>query len=202
MGQSTEELTTQIAGTRESLADDLDALQDKVSPSAIVERRKQAARSRFRTVRDKVMGTVHDTRTTAAAGTGSAVGSARSAVGSARDTASGAASGAAETAQEKFEGAPLAAGLVAFGAGMIIASLFPAAEKETVAAAKVVDAAKEQAQPLVEHAKSVGSDIAQQAGEQAKQAAQEVKEAAQQGADEVRSEGQSAADSVRSEAQG
>ena len=209
MGQSTEELTTQIAGTRESLADDLDALQDKVSPSAIVERRKQAARSRFRTMRDKVMGTVQDTRSTATAGAGSAVGtakgtaqgavgSAQSAVGSARD----AASSAADTAQEKFEGAPLAAGLVAFGAGMIIASLFPAAEKETVAAAKVVDTAKEQAQPLVEHAKAVGSDIAQQAGEQAKQAVQEVKETAQQGADQVRSEGQSAAESVRSQAQG
>ena len=45
MGQSTEELSTQIAGTRESLASDLDALQDRVSPSAIVERRKEAARS-------------------------------------------------------------------------------------------------------------------------------------------------------------
>jgi vacuolar-type H+-ATPase subunit H len=119
-------------------------------------------------------------------------------VGSARDTASG----AAETAQEKFEGAPLAAGLVAFGAGMIIASLFPAAEKETVAASKVVDAAKEHAQPLVEQAKATGADIAQQAGEQARQAAQEVKETAQQGAEQVRSEGQSAAESVRSEAQG
>lgn len=208
MGQSTEELSTQIAGTRENLASDLDALQDRVSPSAIVERRKEAARGRLRSVRDKVMGTAHDTRTTAAAGAGSAVGtakdsahgavgSAQSAVGSARD----AASGAADTAQEKFQGAPLAAGLVAFGAGMIIASLFPAAEKETVVAAKVVDTAKEQGQPLVEQAKSVGSDIAQQAGEQAKQAAQEVKDTAQQGAEEVKSHGQSAADSVRSEAQ-
>ena len=48
MGQSTEELTTQIAGTRESLATDLDALQNRVSPSAIVERRKEAARGRGR----------------------------------------------------------------------------------------------------------------------------------------------------------
>ena len=42
MGQSTEELNTQIAGTRDHLAADLDALQDKISPAAIVERRKAA----------------------------------------------------------------------------------------------------------------------------------------------------------------
>ena len=34
MGQTTEELNTQIADTRESLASDLDALQDRVSPGA------------------------------------------------------------------------------------------------------------------------------------------------------------------------
>ena len=37
MGQSTEELSSEIAGTRRSLATDPDALQDRVSPTAIVE---------------------------------------------------------------------------------------------------------------------------------------------------------------------
>ena len=46
MGQSTEELRAEIEQTRQSMTADVDALQDRVSPSAIVERRKQAARSR------------------------------------------------------------------------------------------------------------------------------------------------------------
>ena len=40
MGQSPEELTSQIEDTRERMASNLDTLQDRVSPSAIVERRK------------------------------------------------------------------------------------------------------------------------------------------------------------------
>ena len=59
MGQSTEELTSDIAQTRESMTANVDALQDRVSPSAIVERRKQAARSRVQGMRDRVMGSAH-----------------------------------------------------------------------------------------------------------------------------------------------
>ena len=54
MGESTEELTSRIEDTRERMASNLDTLQDRVSPSAIVERRKQAARDRVSSVRDSV----------------------------------------------------------------------------------------------------------------------------------------------------
>ena len=62
MGQSTEELSSEIAQTRQSMTANVDALQDKVSPSAIVERRKQAARGRMLGVRDRVMGTAGSVR--------------------------------------------------------------------------------------------------------------------------------------------
>lgn len=189
MGQSTEELSGEIAETRNSLASDLDALHDRVSPSAIVERRKSAAKGRIRDVRQRVMGTVHDARNTAVSGVSSAGGSAQGAVGTAQ-----------EKAQEKYDGAPLAAGLVAFGAGMVLAALIPASEKEAVAAGKVLDTAKEQGQPLLEEAKGQAQQVAQQAGQAATEAVQEVKDTAAQSADRVRSEGQSAAGSVRDEA--
>ena len=48
MGTSTEELSNDIARTRADLEQDLDALQDKVSPSAIMERRKTAVRVGWR----------------------------------------------------------------------------------------------------------------------------------------------------------
>jgi ElaB/YqjD/DUF883 family membrane-anchored ribosome-binding protein len=180
MGQSTEELSGEIAQTRASLASDLDALQDKVSPAAIVQRRKAAARDRFGRARSRVMGTVR----------------------SVRDTTTDSASSTAESAQDRYDGAPLAAGVVAFGAGMVLASMWPAAERETIAVGKLVDAAKEHGRPMVEEAKSQAKHAARQVGESASDAVEQVKEAATQGADRVSSQGQSAVQSVRDEAAG
>ena len=128
MGQSTEELTSQIEDTRQRMASDLDTLQDRVSPSAIVERRKQAVRGRISSVKDKVMGTAQS-----ANGLGPRRGGRRSPAAASQSTA-----------QERFEGAPLAAGLVAFGAGVVLASLVPASRVEAEAAHRVVETAKEQ----------------------------------------------------------
>jgi Protein of unknown function (DUF3618) len=64
MGQSTEELTSQIEDTRQRMASDLDTLQDRVSPSAIVARRKQAAYGRVASVKDRVMGSADTARVT------------------------------------------------------------------------------------------------------------------------------------------
>lgn len=189
MGQSTEELNTEIAQTRQSMTANVDALQDRVSPTAIVERRKQAARSRVLGVRDKVMGTAHDVRSST---TGSA--------GSAKDSAAGAAHGLVSGTQDRVEGAPLAAGLVAFGAGLVVAALIPASEKEAVAAGHVVDAAKEHGQPVVDQAKSVAQDVAANVKDTATEAAQTVKDTATEGVENVRSEGRSGVDEVRSQA--
>src|SRR5688572_19948844 len=132
MGQSTEELSQEIAETRRSMSSNVDALQDKVSPSAMVERRKAAARSRLQSARERVMGTARDTGSSAAGVAASAKDSAQETLGSVKDTAQGAAS----STQERIEGAPIAAGLVAFGAGVVLSSLIPASDKEARAAAK------------------------------------------------------------------
>ena len=92
MGQSTEELRTEIEQTRQAMTSDVDALQDKVSPAAIVERRKQAARGRMMGVRDKVMGTAHSVGSST---TGTA-GSARDGASGAVDSVKGAAQGTVE----------------------------------------------------------------------------------------------------------
>jgi len=190
MGQSTEELSSEIAGTRRSLASDLDALQDRVSPSAMVERRKAAARGSFHSMRRRVMGSVQDVRD-------NATGTAQSAV----HATTGSAQGVAGAAQDRIEGAPIAAGLVAFGAGMVLASLIPAADKEARLGARALDTVKEQAKPVVEDAKSAAADVGRSLGESAGQAAQQVKDAATEGTDRVREEGRSAAESVRDDAQ-
>lgn len=190
MGQSTEELSTQIAGTRQDLATDLDALQDRVSPSAIVERRKAAVRGRMIVARERIMGTAHGVRDTADSRTS---GAAESVKGTAED--------AMRKTGDTIGGSPLAAGLVAFGAGMVISALIPASEQEKRAAEQVVETAKEQAHPLMEDAKAAGQEIGSNLKESATQSAEEVKTTAAEAASRVKQEGSSSAESVRSEAQ-
>ena len=195
MGQSTEELSNEIEETRRSMTTNVDALQDRVSPSAIVERRKAAARGRVQSVRDRVMGTAQSVRGSATDTVGSTKDSAHGAVGSVKDTAHGTVSGA----QDKVEGSPMAAGLVAFGAGLVIASLIPASDKEARAAGQVVDTVKDKGQPLVEDVKSAAQDLAQDVAASASDAASTVKDTATQSAERVRDEGKSGVDEVRSE---
>jgi gas vesicle protein len=179
MGQSTQELNTEIAGTRQALSSDLDALQDKVSPSAIIDRRKAAARGRLSGIKNSVMG------------------SGSSATSSVGDTAHG----AVHSAEQKVEGSPLAAGLVAFGAGLLVAALVPASDAESRASQKLVDTAKEHGQPVVDQAKAAGQELAEGLKGPATDAVQEVKETAQQSAERVQGQGQSSVENVKSDHQ-
>jgi hypothetical protein len=190
MGQSTEELTSQIEGTRQRMASDLDTLQDRVSPSAIVERRKQAVRGGLASMKDKVMGSAH-----------SATGSVSSATSSMSGTVSDTGSNVASTAQQRFEGAPLAAGVVAFGAGVVLASLMPASRLEAEAAHRMVETAKEHGQPLLDEARAVGQEVADNVKQSAAESAEQVKQSAQGSAQTVSEEAQSATESVRDQAQ-
>jgi ElaB/YqjD/DUF883 family membrane-anchored ribosome-binding protein len=179
MGQSTEELNSEIAGTRQALSSDLDALQDKVSPSAIIERRKAAARGRLSGIKDSVMG------------------SSSAATSSVGDTAHG----AVRSAESSVQGSPLAAGLVAFGTGLLVAALVPASAAEAKAGQKLVDTAKEHGQPVVDQAKAAGQELAEGLKGPATDAVQEVKDTAQQSAGRVQDQGQSSVENVRSDHQ-
>ena len=173
MGTSTEELSNDIARTRADLEQDLDALQDKVSPSAIMERRKSAVRGRLASAKDRVMGTGH------------------SVVGSGQDAAHGvssATSNAGSALEDRVEGSPLAAGLVAFGAGLLIAGLMPATKVEAEGAQKLKDVAQEHGQPVIDQAKSAAQEVGEQLKDKASQAADEVKSSAQDSVERVKDE--------------
>ena len=186
MGQATEErMSTEIAGTRENLSRDVDALYDKVSPGRAVERRKAAVRGRVSSLRDSVMGSAQ-----------SAGGSAQGAAGSVQDKAQS----AVGAVQSQTQGSPLAAGLVAFGAGMVISALIPASRAEAQAAQRLTETVKDS--PVMDEAKSVGQEIGENLKQSATEAAQEVKGTAQEAAANVKDEGQAAAQSVKEEAPG
>lgn len=166
MGTSTEELSSDIAQTRQSLTQDVDALQDKISPSAIIERRKTAVRGRLSTVKDRVMGGSHD------------------AMHGGSDTPSGA-GGAIE---QRVEGSPLAAGLIAFGAGLVIAGLIPASKVEAQGAQRLQEAVKEHGQPVIDEARSAVQQVGDHLGDKAGEAASELRSSARESAERVKEE--------------
>lgn len=187
MGQSTEELTRGIEQTRQSLSRDVDELTDKVSPNRIVQRRKDAAASKLRSLRDSVMGTAQSS--------GETLSSAGQSVG---DTASS----AVDTLEQKTQGNPLAAGLVAFGAGMILGSLAPATKVEAQATQRAMDTAKEHGEPLLEEAKAAGQEMAENLKKSATQAASEVRDTAQESAEHVKEEAKASGEHVKDVAPG
>ena len=74
----------------------------------------------------------------------------------------------------KTQGNPLAAGLIAFGAGLLVSSLIPASQKEREAA----DALKTAAEPLTTELTEAAKNVAEGLREPAQEAMENVKASA------------------------
>jgi uncharacterized protein YjbJ (UPF0337 family) len=193
-------VSAEIAGTRRELSRDVEELYDKVSPSRVIGRRKASMRGRATSLKDKVMGSAHS-------GAHSAAGTARGAAGAVSDNASGAAravEGAAQSTvhavETRTQGSPLAAGLVAFGAGMVVSSLIPASRAETEAARRLSQAAEEHG--VADEMKAVGQDVAESIKESAAGAVDEMRSTVQESAQTVTDEGRASVRQVRDDAPG
>lgn len=196
-----EQIQRDIEDTRRALSQGVDRLTEKVSPGRVVGRRVDRVKSGATTVKERVMGAVPDPDSVRA--TGSSVGeTAASGVMSAKDTVGGAlssvgdaASAAPQAVRQQTQGNPLAAGLIAFGIGMVISSLAPAtpseqrlaeqAEKKVAGplqdtAAQVAGELQQSAQHSVEQIKQVVTDGASDTVDQARSAAEDVKAPLQQ----------------------
>ncbi|MFD5214178.1 DUF3618 domain-containing protein [Microbacterium sp. NPDC058345] len=178
MSDSPDEIRAGIERTREDLGADVDALADKVSPSKIVDRQMGKVRGAFRGVRERVMGAADDA--------GSTLSDAGSHVEDMKDRA-----------VAKAEGNPLAVGLMAFGAGLLLASLMPASSKEKDLAATV----KDQAQPVMDEVADAAKEMGEHLKEPAQASAASVKQTAQDAVQTVTEEAQDAAGDVKDQAQ-
>ena len=194
-------IRAQIEDTRANLSYEVDALNEKVNPTRVVDRRVGKAKSTVTGLKDKVFGAAHDT-THHASGTASNVTSNVSgSVQGAASSAVGAVQSAPDTIQRQTQGNPLAAGLIAFGVGWLVSSLLPTSEKEKQLAAQAESAVKEHSQPLVDQAKNVAQEIGDNLKPAAQGAVESVKSTAQDGVETVKAEGQSAAQDVQGQAQ-
>lgn len=182
MSQTPEQIRADIEQTRRELGTNVDAVADKVSPSSIAQRQGDKVRNAVGGLKSSVMGSADQAST----GTRTAA-----------ENVSGAVQDAPGQLTRKTQGNPLAAGLIAFGAGMLISSLIPASEKEKEAAA----ALKEKAEPLTSSVTDAAKAVAEDLREPAQQAINSVKETAANSANTVKEEGASAAADVKGKAQ-
>lgn len=171
MSDSPDAIRADIESTRRDLGQDVDALADKVTPSKIVHRQTEKVKGAVGAVRERLLGAADD------AGSG--------------------VSDATHRVAAKAEGNPLAVGLMAFGAGLLLASLLPASSKEKQLGAAV----KNQAQPLVDEATNVAKDVGAHLKEPAQDAVAAVRDSAADAASSVKDAASDAAENVTDRAQ-
>jgi hypothetical protein len=178
MGQDVEELRTDIERSREDLGGTLDAIGDRISPGRMMSRQRNRALSGWHSVRDRVMGTVAD------------AGDRASDLGSSVTDRVG-----PEAVRRQAEGSPLAAGLVAFGLGVVTAAVFPPTEVEE----RMASAVKDKAEPLKAGVMDAGREVVDDLKQQASDAGRELNETATDAAGQVADRAKSAAADIRQE---
>jgi len=174
----------------------LEAIGDRVSPERMVERRKAAVGRGFRKARDTIMGS-RDYEEPRLAHMKDQM---KDQAATVKDQAANAVSAAADRVQhapemlaEQTRGNPLAAGLVVFGAGMLVATIFP----ETRTEQRLVDAAQPQLQHATGELKDAGRELAQDARQLGQEATQEVRAAGSEAAETVKQQAQTSTEQVR-----
>jgi hypothetical protein len=199
-----EAIRREIEITRENLSADVNELADTVRPGNVARRQAGKVRGAAISVKDRVMGTVSDVGSSGASTIGDAASATQQTVGQAASSAQQTVGEAASSAQQavaqapevikaRAQGNPLAAGLIAFGAGWLAASLIPATRAEQTLATK----ARENSSVITDQVSSVAQEVGQNLKEPAQQAVESVKATASDAAATVQSEGTSAAQDVK-----
>ncbi|HVD53217.1 MAG TPA: DUF3618 domain-containing protein [Propionibacteriaceae bacterium] len=214
-----DEIRADIERTRATLSDDVDDLAESVKPKSVARRQVDKVKDAAGSLKDRVMGSDEDDYSSSST-VGDKASAAKDAVTdkayaakdtvadkayAAKDTVSGKASEAADAVREapttlkrKTQGNPLAAGLIAFGLGMLVSSLIPSSQKERQAVSQL----QENLEPVKQKATEVARDMGESLKPAAQEAAESVKGTAQEGVESVKQEGQSAAQDVKGQANG
>ncbi|WP_433828512.1 DUF3618 domain-containing protein [Actinoplanes sp. CA-015351] len=193
MAEEPDQLRRQIENTRESLTRDVDLLAEKTSPSKVAQRR-------WNSVREKVMGTTDHARHAAADSTSSALSTVQEKASHAGDVAGEKAHDAAEAVRSapqavatQTQGNPLAAGVIAFGVGMLAATLIPVTDAERRAGQQL----KENSGDLTDKVKDLATEVKSDLTDPVQDAVASVKETAQDAAQTTKGQAQSSAHDVK-----
>jgi hypothetical protein len=191
VGEESAALKADIEQRRESMTGTIDAIEDKVVPSRIIQRRRAAMSGWAGNVKERVMGT-------ALSATGHTSSTAER-LNDRMNQATDAVADAPAQVQRATAGSPLIAGAIAFGIGALVAAMLPETDTEQRVVAAVqpqlatatdavkdagqhaLDTAKSSAQGAAQDLKDSASDHAQEVADQAKDAGRQVKDTASSG---------------------
>ncbi|MGC4154830.1 MAG: DUF3618 domain-containing protein [Propionicimonas sp.] len=189
-------LRDEIEQTRSRLSDNVDALADQANPARMAKRQVSKAKAATGRFLDRILGTAEDVRD-------AAVDTAQQAVEGVQEAAEGVATRARDVvetvadapaaARQQAQGNPLAAGVVAFGVGLLLAAAFPPSRKERELAQTV----KEQAKPLTDQIVAAGQEVVGKLAEPAQEAFDSLKESAADAVQHVQEEGSAAVSDVQ-----
>lgn len=175
MAANPDQLTEDIAATRDRMSGTVDEVRTRVSPSQAIERRTESARQ---SISDGGTAVAEQTRHMADEATGRG----RRAM-----------SAAADTARDK----PLLTGAAAFGAGLLVGALAPASNTEQRATRRLQSDMEE---PMREAMSDSAHQIGDRVADQAHEGTERVREEAQHAMDDVRDEAHDATEAARERA--
>ncbi|WP_144126565.1 DUF3618 domain-containing protein [Catellatospora sichuanensis] len=184
MSTDTEQIRRDIERTREELRYDVDALTDRVSPARVVGRRVDRVRDAAHSVREKIMGTVQHPVDSGSGAMSTLADKASSAAGTVGD----AAGAAQQRVLTSTQGSPLAAGLIAFGVGVLVSALLPATEPEQQLATQVKEKVAEHSEELRQQATEVAGEVKEHLREPVQQAVESVSSTVGEATSTVREE--------------
>ncbi|MDO5499591.1 MAG: DUF3618 domain-containing protein [Propionibacteriaceae bacterium] len=189
-----EEIRRDIERTRANLSQDVNALADEARPGNVVRRQVEGVRESAQGLKERVFGSPEDDRYASNYDQGPTARDRAGQMGrDARDTVQD----APRQLKQRTRGNPLAAGLIAFGAGALIGSLIPTSRREQQLATDL----KDRAQPAVDAVQSAAKEAAEHLKPEAQQAVQQVRDSATESAQHVAEEGKFQAEDVREHTQ-
>jgi uncharacterized protein YjbJ (UPF0337 family) len=197
MAQEPDQLRQEIEATRAKMTRDVDLLAEKTSPTKVAQRR-------WTSVKEKVMGSTDHARHAASDTTSSAVSTVQDKASQLGDVAGEKAHDAADAVRSapqavasQAKGNPLAAGIIAFGVGMLAATLIPVTDAEKRAGQQLKDNSGE----LTDRVKNVASEMKDDLSGTVQNAVGEVKATAADAAQTTKEQAQSSAQDVKDQTQ-
>jgi gas vesicle protein len=200
MAEEPDQIRDDIELTRAQLAHDVDRLTDKTSPKRVAQRRWSSVKDTVRGVSDRVIGSPSSTPGAGHHRAGAVVDTVKDKAGDVTETVKDKASTVAATVQDhagqvvdqvhdapaavtrRTQGNPVAAGLIAFGAGLLAASLLPTTEVEQRAARRLREQTGDVVEPAKEQLKEAAQSLKADLGGSAQEAVASVKDTAKDAA--------------------
>jgi len=197
MAEEPDRLRQDIETTRASLTRDVDLLAEKTSPAKVAQRRWTA-------VKEKVMGSSEHARHAAGDTTSAAVSTVQDKASQVGGVASEKAHDAADAVRNapqavaaQTQGNPLAAGIIAFGVGLLAATLLPVTDVERRAGQQL----KNNSGELTDKVKDVAAEVKDDLSGPVQQAVGQVKETAQDAVQTTKDQAQSSAQDAKEQTQ-